>query len=171
MKIPLLTALLLLTACARQAHSEDPQATALREKLKAIPMSEKVNFTNEEWKKILTPEQYHVLRQAGTEKPYANEYCDTYEKGTYVCAACGYPLFDSSTKFACGTGWPAFFQPSLKDHIRTSTDTSFGMVREAVTCARCGSHLGHVFDDGPEPTHLRYCMNSAALKLVKAEKK
>lgn len=167
MKTPLLMALLLLAACAPRAHSDDPQAVTIRKKLQSIPMSEKVNLTNAEWKKILTPEQYHVLRESGTERPFANAYFDNHDKGVFVCAACGNPLFDSSTKFDSGTGWPSFYAPIAKDHIHVSTDNSYGMTRDEVSCARCGGHLGHVFDDGPAPTHLRYCIDSAALKLEK----
>jgi peptide-methionine (R)-S-oxide reductase len=154
-------------ACTPVVKSDDADAARIRAKLNAIPMNEKVNLTNEEWKKILTPEQYHVLREAGTERAFANQFWDNHEKGAYLCAACGNLLFDSETKFDSGTGWPSFFQPIRKDAVKISTDSSLGMVRDEVACARCGSHLGHVFDDGPKPTGQRYCMNSTSLKLEK----
>jgi peptide-methionine (R)-S-oxide reductase len=131
--------------------------------------TQKVTKTDEEWRRLLTPEQYFILRQKGTEMPFTGQYDKTSDKGVYVCAACGQELFSSDTKFDSHCGWPSYFQPVGKDKVDESTDASHGMTRTEVTCSRCGGHLGHVFNDGPPPTGLRYCINSAALKLVKKE--
>ena len=130
-------------------------------------MSEKIEKTDAEWKNALTPEQYHVLREKGTERAFTGKYADAHDSGVYQCAGCGNPLFGSETKFESGSGWPSFYQPLAPDAVATETDGKFMMTRTEVLCARCGGHLGHVFPDGPEPTGLRYCMNSAALKLEK----
>jgi peptide-methionine (R)-S-oxide reductase len=128
-------------------------------------MTEKTNKTEEQWRSELTPEQFHVLRQKGTERAFTGEYDHTFEPGTYRCAGCGATLFESDEKYDSGCGWPAFSAPAAADAVEEESDTTFGMRRTEVLCASCGGHLGHVFPDGPRPTGLRYCINSAALKL------
>ena len=133
-------------------------------------MSDKVTKTEQEWKEQLSPEQYQVTRQCGTERAFSGKYWNTKEKGTYNCVCCGEPLFISDTKFDSGTGWPSFFEPAQEGAVATITDKSHGMVRTEVRCAKCDAHLGHVFEDSPTPTGLRYCMNSASLDLKPTEK-
>ena len=125
----------------------------------------KVVKTESEWRSQLDPEQYRVLRQKGTEAPFSGEYDHVFDPGTYRCAGCGAELFSSDAKYDSGCGWPAFSEPASREALEEETDTSYGMVRTEVMCASCGGHLGHVFPDGPRPTGLRYCINSAALKL------
>lgn len=159
-----LTWLLLLTAaCEAQ--------TKVKSKTTTTPaMNDSINFLklqDEDWKKKLTPEEYRVLRQHGTERPYTGEYDQHWEAGTYVCKGCGAELFTSDTKFDAGCGWPSFYQGIDKSKIKEVLDKSYGMIRTEVRCARCDGHLGHVFNDGPHPTGLRYCINSVSLGFVK----
>jgi peptide-methionine (R)-S-oxide reductase len=133
-----------------------------------MAMAYEIEKTDAEWRAELTPEQYQVLRQAGTERAFTGKYWDVHDDGTYHCAACHAPLFSSDTKFESGSGWPSFTQPLVAEAVELIEDRSHGMVRTEVRCKRCGSHLGHVFPDGPRPTGLRFCMNSASLDLEPA---
>lgn len=153
---------IVLTGCGSVWAQEEPA--------KPSSDSDRVEKTEQEWKKLLTREQYRVLRMKGTERPFTNKYDRHFEPGKYVCAACGQELFTSETKFNSGCGWPAFYAAKAGDRVKLSPDLTLGMIRTEVTCARCDSHLGHVFDDAPQtPTGQRFCINSVSLKFIPAE--
>ena len=130
-------------------------------------MADKIDKSDEDWARELTPEQFRIARQKGTERAFSGRYWDEHSPGVYKCVCCGEPLFDADTKFDSGSGWPSFFQPLDPNAVETETDTSHGMRRVEVHCAKCGCHLGHLFPDGPKPTGMRYCVNSASLTLDK----
>jgi peptide-methionine (R)-S-oxide reductase len=153
---------IVFSACAQTQPTDSTQTNKTN-----TTMSNTINKTDEDWKKELTPEEYRVLRQHGTERAFTGEFYDNHDEGTYTCAGCGTPLFLSDTKFNSGTGWPSYYAPMNDSCVAETKDTSLGMVRAEVHCAKCGGHLGHVFDDGPKPTGLRYCINSVSLDFKK----
>lgn len=161
-----------LTASKRTTAEQDSikKVSTIQNKNDGTNMEKKIIKSDEEWKKELTPEEYYVLREKGTERAFTGEFYENHEDGTYLCAACGNELFSSDTKYESGSGWPSYWAPLSEDNVEIETDRSHGMIRSEVKCSRCGSHLGHVFDDGPNPTGKRYCINSISLDFKKKDK-
>lgn len=162
--VTVLAALLMLAGCESKAGAD---AAATQPATRPTTMQDAGKLTEAQWKQRLSPEEYRVLREKGTERAFTGKLTDTFDPGTYYCAACGAELFHSDTKFHSGCGWPSFYQAAAGDRVKYNHDNSFGMVRTEVLCANCGSHLGHVFDDAPDqPTGQRFCINSVSLKFV-----
>ncbi|MEX2214099.1 MAG: peptide-methionine (R)-S-oxide reductase MsrB [Phycisphaeraceae bacterium] len=179
MAVALCVSLLALIACSKEGPANEPPSNVKRVKAAFIDAEGKptevvqvplVEKTEEEWKKLLTPEQYVIVRKAGTEAPFCGTLLDNKKEGVYFCVACSLPLFASNSKFNSRTGWPSFFQPIAKENVAEKRDTSGGMIRVEINCARCDGHLGHVFEDGPRPTGLRYCLNSESLTFTETTK-